>query len=240
MSVLIDFRGSIPYNKFMPIAENIVQLRNRIDAACLRCGRDPADINLIAVSKTFPASAIEEAIDAGITDIGENRVQEAKAKFAVIAKPAKWHLVGHLQTNKVKDAVKIFQIIHSLDSLHLAQEIQKRASAPIECLIEVNTSGEESKFGVLPDQAADLTKSILSFDKIQIVGLMTIGPGWAIEEQEASRPCFKTLAELKNELTQTLGLELPELSMGMTSDFEVAIEEGSTMIRIGTAIFGTR
>ncbi len=224
----------------MSITENLMQLRNQIAAACQRSGRDPSEIKLIAVSKTFPASAIEEAIDAGITDIGENRVQEAKEKFALITKPVKWHLVGHLQTNKVKDAVKIFSVIHGMDSLHLAQEIQKRAIAPIECLIEVNTSGEETKFGIEPEKAFDLAQNILILDKIKLVGLMTIGPGWAIEDPEASRSCFRMLREIKSDINQKLNVNLAELSMGMTSDFEVALEEGSTMIRVGTAVFGSR
>ncbi|OGC42135.1 YggS family pyridoxal phosphate enzyme [candidate division WOR-3 bacterium RBG_13_43_14] len=224
----------------MPITENLTQLRKRLNAACQRSGRDPAHIKLIAVSKTFSAAAIEEAIDAGITDIGENRVQEAKEKYALIKKPLRWHLVGHLQTNKVKDAIKIFNVIHGLDSLHLAQEIQKRALDPINCLIEINTSGEKTKFGVEPETALELAKSILNLDKIKLIGLMTIGPGWAIEDPEASRPCFKMLRAIKMDLAQVLGLELSELSMGMTSDFEIAIEESATMIRIGTAIFGSR
>ena len=224
----------------MSIAENLLHLRKQIASACQRAERDPAGIEIIAVSKTFPASAIEAAVSAGITDIGENRVQEAKEKISVIKKPVKWHLVGHLQTNKVKDAVRIFQVIHSLDSLRLAQEIQKRALMPIQCLIEINTSGESSKFGVQPEQAIDLAEGILDFDKIKLIGLMTIGPGWAIENAEASRPCFKILRDIRNDLVQKLGSELPALSMGMTSDFEVAIEEGATMIRVGTAIFGAR
>src|SRR4030042_3392522 len=136
----------------MPITENLTQLRKPLNAACQRSGRDPANIKLIAVSKTFSAAAIEKAIDAGITDIGENRVQEAKEKYALIKKPLRWHLVGHLQTNKVKDAIKIFNVIHGLDSLHLAREIQKRALDPINCLIEINTSGEKTKFGAEPEK----------------------------------------------------------------------------------------
>jgi uncharacterized pyridoxal phosphate-containing UPF0001 family protein len=206
-----------PYNVHMSIADNIAKVKQRIAAAAQRAHRDPADITIVAVSKTFSASAIVESIDAGVTDIGENRVQEAKEKYAIIKKPVRWHLVGHLQTNKVKDAVKIFDVIHSLDSLRLAREIQKRVSRPIE-----------------------LAKDIMSFDGIQLAGLMTIGPGWAIENAEASRPCFRMLSRIRNDLAQKLGIELPVLSMGMTSDFEVAIEEGSTMVRIGTAIFGQR
>jgi pyridoxal phosphate enzyme (YggS family) len=224
----------------MGIAGNIGHIRERIATAAQRANRDPADITVVAISKTFPASAIVESIDAGVTDIGENRVQEAKEKYAIIKKPVRWHLVGHLQTNKVKDAVKIFDVIHSLDSLHLAREIQKRVSRPIECLIEVNTSGETSKYGTEPDRAIELAKDIMSLDGLQLAGLMTIGPGWAIENAEASRPCFRMLNGIRNDLAQKLGIELPVLSMGMTSDFEVAIEEGSTMVRIGTAIFGQR
>jgi pyridoxal phosphate enzyme (YggS family) len=224
----------------MGIAENIANIRERIAAAACRVNRNAADITIVAVSKTMPAQYIEEAIENGVTVIGENRVQEAMQKYDLVKKKVIWHMVGHLQTNKVKDALKIFSLIHSLDSLRLAREIEKRASHPVDCLIEVNTSGEKSKYGVDPGETVEFYNSVSKFSNITVKGLMTIGPGWAIEDPEASRGCFRQLYQLKEQLEQNTQRTLPILSMGMTSDFEVAIEEGSTMIRIGTAIFGPR
>ncbi|MEO0142851.1 MAG: YggS family pyridoxal phosphate-dependent enzyme [candidate division WOR-3 bacterium] len=222
------------------ISDNILKLKERIKIAAERAGRDPEEISIVAVTKTVPPEKIEEAIKAGIKIIGENRVQEAKEKFAIIGNRVQWHLVGHLQTNKVRDALKIFSLIHSLDSFKLALEIEKRAERPVDCLIEVNTSKEPTKFGIQPGEVFDFYESIKNLKKIRVLGLMTIGPGWALQDPEASRPCFKTLHDLRDELSQAYDQEFPILSMGMTSDFEVAIEEGSNMIRVGTAIFGTR
>lgn len=224
----------------MNIAEHIAQVKGRIIAAAERVNRNPEDITVVAVSKTMPAERIEDALRCGIKVIGENRVQEAKQKHPLITLPAIWHLVGHLQTNKVKDALNIFSLIHSLDSAHLAREIDKRASEPVACLIEVNTSGEPSKFGISPDDVVVFYESLTPYKRIAIKGLMTIGPGWAIEDPEASRDCFRNLKNLRRKLEKHGRINLPILSMGMTSDFEVAIEEGSTMVRIGTAIFGPR
>lgn len=183
---------------------------------------------------------IEQALGYGIRILGENRVQEAKKKYEVIADRAVWHMVGHLQTNKVKDALRIFSVIHSLDSLHLANEIHKRAAKPVPCLIEVNTSQEPTKYGVAGDAVRQFYASVQRLDNLHIRGLMTIGPGWAVQDPEASRPCFRLLWKIREDLQREFDAELPVLSMGMTSDFEVAIEEGSTMVRIGTAIFGPR
>ncbi|HEX7319482.1 MAG TPA: YggS family pyridoxal phosphate-dependent enzyme [bacterium] len=224
----------------MAITDNLKQLKAKINKAAARSGRDPGEITLVAVTKTFPAETILQAVQAGIRIIGENRVQEAKEKFTCIGDQVEWHLVGHLQTNKVKDALKIFSMIHSIDSIHLAQEIEKRAEKPVRCLIEVNTSKEDTKFGIEPGKLFEFYESVKNFKKIDIQGLMTIGPGWAITDPEASRPCFKLLRELRDELSQANDTQLSVLSMGMTSDYEVAIEEGSTMIRVGTAIFGQR
>jgi len=224
----------------MAIQENILALKSRIADAVCRADRAPDEITLVAVSKTVESARILEAIDAGIKIIGENRVQEAKEKFPVVGDKAEWHLVGHLQTNKVKDALKIFSLIHSLDSIKLAEEIDKRAIKPVNCLIEVNTSKEETKFGIEPGQLFEFYESLVKCRNVSILGLMTIGPGWAITEPEVSRPCFKLLRDLRDELAQKHDAPFPVLSMGMTSDFEVAIEEGSTMIRVGTAIFGPR
>lgn len=224
----------------MPIKENVARLMMQIDRAATRADRDPDEITVVAVSKSFPVESIEEALACDIKIIGENRVQEASKKHAVIGEKADWHMVGHLQTNKVKEALKIFKMIHSLDSLHLAEEIDKRATDRIECLIEVNTSKEPTKFGIAPNEVFDLYEKLKGYKKIDIQGLMTIGPGWAIEDPEASRLCFRMLRDLRDEMSQEFDRPFPILSMGMTADFEVAIAEGSTMIRVGTAIFGKR
>lgn len=224
----------------MSIKDNVDKLRMHIDSAATRTERNPDEITIVAVSKEFPVERIEEAIACGIRIIGENRVQEASRKYSAIGAKVDWHMVGHLQTNKVKDALKIFNMIQSLDSLRLAEEIEKRAGKPIDCLIEVNTSKELTKFGISPNKVFDFYESIAKFKKIDVQGLMTIGPGWAIEDPEASRPCFRMLRDLRDELSQEFDRPFPILSMGMTADFEVAIAEGSTMIRVGTAIFGPR
>ena len=224
----------------MSIKENIEIIKQKIERVCLKAGRRADEITIVAVTKTVAPEMINEAISAGIEIIGENRVQEAKEKFAIIGNKVVWHMVGHLQTNKVKDTLKIFSLIHSLDSVKLAQEIDRRTEKPIDCLIEVNTSKEASKFGIGADKLFNFFESLREFKKINIMGLMTIGPGWATADPEASRPCFKLLYDLRDELAQAFDVALPILSMGMTSDFEVAIEEGSSMIRIGSAIFGAR
>lgn len=226
-----------------PIAENIRSLEERIRAACDRAGRTRQEITLVAVSKSRTPEEITEAIQAGITDIGENRVQEAAEKKTLVTLPATWHLVGHLQTNKVKKALELFSVLQSIDSPHLATEVQKRCeqvSSGVNVLIEVNTSGELTKFGVPPGRLPDLVAAVLQLDRLNLVGLMTIGPGWAIEDPEASRPCFGLLRKLAEDVRQRFSIPLPHLSMGMSSDFEQGIEEGATIIRIGTAIFGPR
>lgn len=224
----------------MSVAENLTELRKRIHAAALRSDRNPHDVQIVAVTKTFPAEVIEDAISVGITVIGENRVQEAKQKYAVIGNKVEWHMVGHLQTNKVKDALKIFSLIHSLDSLKLAQELNHRANNKVHCLIEVNTSKESTKFGISPHELPDFYETVSQLPRLVIAGLMTIGPGWAIEDPEASRQCFRQLSDLKRKLQEDFSHDLPILSMGMTSDYEVAIEEGATHVRIGSALFGPR
>ena len=224
----------------MDIRENINKLKERIEKAASRVNRNPDEITIVAVTKTVPPDVILQAIDCGIKIIGENRVQEAKEKFDIIGNRVQWHMVGHLQTNKVKDALKIFTLIHSLDSIKLAEEIEKRATNTVDCLIEVNTSGEPTKFGIKPEDLFRFYEDLKKFKKIRILGLMTIGPGWAVTEPEASRSSFRLLHDLRDELAQAFDQEFPILSMGMTSDFEIAIEEGSNMIRIGTAIFGPR
>jgi len=195
------------------------------------------------VTKTHTAAEVDEAIRAGITQVGENRVQEAIAKKPQVTLPATWHLVGSLQTNKVKRALELFDVIQSVDSLHLAQEIQLRCEQMdkrVSALIEVNTSGESSKHGVQPDAVPGLVAEVLKLDRLPLAGLMTIGPGLAIEDPQVSRPCFRVLKTLVEDCRQRFGIPLPHLSMGMSSDFEVGIEEGATIVRIGTAIFGPR
>ena len=224
----------------MSISENINNIKNRIIAAANRADKDPASIQIVAVTKTVSIARIEQAISSGITLIGENRVQEAKEKYRLIGDKVTWHMVGHLQTNKVKDALKIFTLIHSLDSIKLAKEIERKSTTKIGCLIEVNTSQEETKYGIEPDEAIAFYKELGNFKNIEIKGLMTIGPGWATEDKEVSRPCFRLLAALRHDIEKLCGCSLPILSMGMTSDYEIAIEEGANMIRVGTAIFGPR
>ena len=224
----------------MVLEKNLKRVKARISDACQKVDRSPDDVRLIAVTKEFSSEVINEAISLGVAEIGENRVQEAAHKFDQVRKGAIWHMVGHLQRNKVKKALEIFDMIQSIDSLRLAEEISKRANREIEVLVEVNTSGEETKFGIDPTGFPDIVKKIVQLPNLKLMGLMTIGPGWAISDPEASRPCFRLLGDLKKKIEDEFGIDLPILSMGMSSDFEVAIEEGSTMIRVGSAIFGPR
>ncbi len=225
------------------IRENLLQIQDRIAVAAERSGRDPHSIGLVAVSKTKPVSLILEAIDAGITDIGENRVQEAKSKYDQVGRPVKWHLVGHLQTNKVKQTLQIFDLIHSVDSLRLLAEIDRRSTQlnrQTEVLIQVNTSTEPSKYGIEPNQTLDFIESALTYAHVRIKGLMTIGA--FLPNPEAVRPMFVLLRRLKEKILaqQLPDVDMEYLSMGMTNDFEVAIEEGANLVRIGTAIFEKR
>jgi len=181
---------------------------------------------------------MEEALAAGATVFGENRVQDALKKYEIIGDKVKWNLIGHLQTNKAKDAVKMFSLIHSVDSLHLAEEIDKQAAKinkTQDILIQVSTSGEESKFGIRPEEVDDLLKKLLAYRHISIKGFMTIAP--EVDDPEAVRPYFRALRELRDRVNQSFNTQYRVLSMGMTNDFEIAIEEGSTMVRVGRAIF---
>ena len=225
------------------IRENFLQVQNQIRVAAEHAGREAHSIQVIAVSKTKPVSVILEAIDAGITDIGENRVQEAKGKYDLVDGPVKWHLVGHLQRNKVKQALPIFDLIHSVDSLRLLAEIDRRSAQlnrRTEVLIQVNTSGEPSKFGLEPDAVFGFMENALDYAHIQIKGLMTIGA--FLPDPEEVRPSFVLLRTLQEKIReqQFPNVEMEYLSMGMTNDFEVAVEEGANLVRIGTAIFGKR
>jgi len=217
------------------IGANIDQVRERIARACQRVGRSPEEITLIAVTKTVESSAIATAFELGIRHFGENRVQEAVAKIGQLSglKPRPtWHMVGHLQTNKAKVAVEIFDIIHSVDSIRLAEVISRRAERTIPILLEVNVSGEASKSGFSLADVEPALEAIVRLPQLEIRGLMTIAP--MVADAEQVRPVFRQLSSLRD----SLGLK--QLSMGMTDDFEVAIEEGATLVRIGRAIFGER
>lgn len=223
------------------IARNIDRVREGIARAAARSGRDPAGITLIAVTKNVPAEQINVAIKAGVKNIGENRVQEAVAKFDAVTAPVKWHFIGHLQRNKVKQVLGRFDLIHSLDRLSLAREIQKRAAALgilVPCLVEVNVGGEESKFGIKPDDLSSFLREVAGFPNIKICGLMTIAP--FSPNPEAARPVFRRLLELYDRGGYPPGVTMEYLSMGMSGDYVVAVEEGANMVRIGTAIFGPR
>ncbi len=225
----------------MDVATRLDNLRERIATACQRVGRDPASVTLLAVSKGQPPAAIQSAAGAGLTLFGENRVQEAKAKIGQCPGRLHWHLIGHLQTNKARDAVHFFDLIQSLDSLHVAQELEKwaaRAAKTLPVLLEVNVAGEASKHGYAPADLLTALPAINALPHLAIHGLMTLAP-WS-PDPERARPVFRRLRALKDESEAILGAPLPHLSMGMSGDFETAIEEGATLIRIGTALFGER
>jgi len=225
----------------MSLADNLAVVQQRIAAAGARGGRDPGSITLLAVTKSQPPEMVRAAADCGQILFGENKVQEAKAKIPLCPSRLRWHFIGHLQSNKCRDAVEWFEMIQSVDSLPLAQEISKRAgqaAKTMPILLEVNVAGEASKFGYQPEQLLAELKEINALPRIEIHGLMTVPP-WS-EEPEKTQPYFRRLRELKLECEQMLGAPLPHLSMGMSGDFEVAIEEGATIVRIGTALFGPR
>ena len=231
------------------LAARLAGVRARIGAAAQKCGRSPEAVTLIAISKTHPASAIKQLLELGTADVGENRVQEASEKVAEIGLgKARWHLVGHLQANKARRAVGIFNVIHSLDSVELARRLDRicmeegRESLPV--LIQVDLGHEETKSGIDESELTHLVESLGPLARVKLVGLMTLPPFF--DDPEQSRPFFRRLRELRDELTRRGAFGdafkngAGELSMGMTHDFEVAIEEGATMVRIGTAIFGAR
>jgi len=223
------------------LASNFKRVRERIEAACARTKRDPKEVELIAVSKSHPPELIEDAVGLGQLVFGESKVQEAKAKIPLCPGRARWHMIGHLQSNKARDAVALFEMIQSVHSLALAQELQKWAekqAKPISVLLEVNIAGESSKFGLNPGKLLQELSTLNAFPKLELRGLMTIAP-WT-REPEKVRAVFQQLRELKKRCEDQLGAALPHLSMGMSGDFEVAIEEGATLVRIGTALFGPR
>ncbi len=225
------------------IASNLNNVRQRIAAAAMKCRRDPDSIKLLAVTKTVSAARVGEAIAAGITSFGENYVQEAREKIARINDPVEWHMIGYLQANKVKYAVNLFDYIHSIDRLDLAKEIDKRAGLAkriMNILIEINISGEQTKSGIPAAHAIDLMKDISLLENISVQGLMTMAP--YSDNPEHSRPYFSELKNFQKKIIREgiTGIQMNELSMGMTDDFEIAIEEGATIVRIGRAIFGER
>ena len=225
----------------MSLADNLTLIQQRIRAACDRAGRSVDSVTLLAVSKTHPADTIKAATDLGLSLFGENKVQEAKAKIPNSPGKARWHFIGHLQSNKCRDAVELFSMIQCVDSLAIAQEINKRAdqaAKTMPVLLEINVAGEASKFGYKPEQMLAELKELNALSRLEVHGLMAIPPFSPVPEK--SRPYFKALRELKRRAEDVIGAPLPVLSMGMSDDFEVAIEEGSTMIRVGTALFGAR
>lgn len=228
------------------IKRNIENLWERIEQVCNKVGRKKEEIEIVAISKGVDIERIKEAIKCGLNKIGENRVQEAIQKIPLIDnefKNIEWHFVGHLQTNKVKKAIKYFSCIQSLDRIELAEELEKvciKENKIISVFIQVNTSFEKTKFGISPEDLEKLVEYVLNQSHLKLIGLMTLGPISAIEDKENSRKSFRLLYELREKIKEKFKISLPYLSMGMSSDFEVAIEEGANIIRIGTLIFGPR
>ena len=227
----------------MDLKKRLENVKDRISKAALKCSRDPEDIHLVAVSKTIPANRVREAIEAGVTILGESYVQEARNKFNVLGTyPVSWHFIGHLQSNKAKYAVRLFDLIHSVDTLKLAGELNKQANKVNkiqDVLIQINISEEPSKSGSDIENSANLIKDIVLLENLSVKGFMAMPPFF--NNPEKARPYFIALRNLRDQIQKTFpDVILNELSMGMTGDFEVAIEEGATLVRIGTAIFGER
>lgn len=237
------------------IAENSLQVQQNIAAACLRANRNPAAVTLIAVSKTHPAQAVLEAIAAGVQHFGENRVEEAESKIPAVHEqspvPVTWHMIGHIQSRKAKEVLPLFDRIHSVDSLKLAGKLSGlsvEAGRKLDILLEVNVSGEESKYGFQASGWADHAavraelwqeiNQVVALPGVKVRGLMTMAP--IVENAEAVRPVFASLARLRTALVESLSIDLPDLSMGMTDDYPIAVEEGATLVRVGRAIFGER
>jgi pyridoxal phosphate enzyme (YggS family) len=230
---------------FQTLGERFANVRERIEDAARRCGRPTDEITLVAISKTHPAETLKAALDLGITDLGENRVQEAEAKIVELGREAaRWHLVGHLQSNKTRRAVQLFDVIHSLDSPGLAQRLERlcleEGRAGLPALIQINFGGEESKTGIDPKDLPKLLEAMAACQRLRLTGLMTLPPYF--EDPDCARPFFKALRDLRDQMKVEgrFGEGPGELSMGMSHDFEIAIEEGATILRIGTAIFGER
>jgi len=223
------------------IAANLAQVQQRIATACERANRSLDEVQIIAVGKKFTANVIRDAADCGLTLFGENRVQEAKAKIPDCPGHLRWHFIGNLQKNKCRDAVALFEMLHAVDSLPLAAELNKRceqAAKVMPVLLEVNVSGEGSKHGFTAETAVAAMEAFRDFPQIELHGLMTMAP--FTREPESARPYFQKLRAIKTDCENKLGAPLPQLSMGMSGDYEIAIEEGATMVRLGTVLFGPR
>ncbi len=223
------------------IAVNLERVREQIAQAARKSGRLPNEIELVAVSKAHPAEKVQAAVDAGQTLFGENRVQEARAKIPLLSSRLRWHFIGHLQKNKIRHALPLFELFHGIDSLALAQDLQRIAEEDgmrPRVLLEVNVAGEASKHGFSPERLREELDALLSLGRLTLEGLMTIPP--LTPEADASRRYFVILRELRDRMETDFKVKLPHLSMGMSGDFAVAIEEGATLVRVGTAIFGAR
>ena len=221
------------------IPQRLERVRDEIRDAATRAGRNPSDVRLIAVSKGFPPEAIATALEAGQTEFGENRVQELQSKVDLVPEGIRWHFVGRLQRNKVAKLVRMAEVIHSIDSLQLAEEVSSRAERLVEVLVEVNVAGEERKGGVAPGELPDLVEAIAGLPRLQVTGLMTMAP--RVADEEEVRPVFRKLADLRRQVAERYSYpRIHHLSMGMSQDYRVAVEEGSTMVRVGEAIFGPR
>jgi pyridoxal phosphate enzyme (YggS family) len=225
------------------LKENLIKVKEHIAEACRRAGRNPEEVTLVAVSKTKPLSDIEELIGAGQMDYGENYVQELCQKYDQVSRPVRWHMIGHLQTNKVRNIIDKTVLIHSVDSVHLASRIEKEAARKdikVDILLQVNVAGEETKFGLSDEQVTAMVDEVRHFPHIHICGLMTSAP--YVEDPEENRCYFQKLHQLFVDIGRKNidNVDMNVLSMGMTSDYEVAIEEGATMVRVGTGIFGAR
>src|SRR5436309_11969 len=225
----------------MGITENLERVRERIMQAAVKAGRSTSDIELVAITKTHPAEKVREALGTGQTLFGESRVQEARAKIPELPSNLRWHFVGHLQKNKIRHALPLFELFHGVDSLALAQEMNRIAADEgmhPRVLLEVNVAGEGSKFGFSPDKLRGQMEELLALQRLSILGMMTIPP--LADKAEASRKYFVQLRELRERLQTEFHVDFPQLSMGMTQDFPIAVEEGATLVRVGTAIFGER
>jgi PLP dependent protein len=242
---LLDFElaGEAPALQFRmsSIAENLDRVREQIASAAAKSGRSADDVELVAITKTHPADKVRQAIDAGQTLFGESRVQEARVKIPELSSNIRWHFVGHLQKNKVRQALPLFEMIHSVDSLALAQDINRIAEEEglyPRVLLELNVAGEGSKFGFAPDHLREQMEALLALPRLSIEGLMCIPP--VAVESEDSRRFFVQVRKLRDSLEKEFSMKLPQLSMGMTQDFQIGIQEGATLVRVGTAIFGER
>ncbi len=221
--------------------ERLEEWRERLEEACASAGREPGSVRLMGACKKVPPERLREFVEAGLTLLGENRVQEARVKVPVLSGGVEWHFIGGLQRNKVKEAVRLFDCIHSIDGVELGEEVSKRAveaGRVVRVMVEVNVAGEASKHGVPPDVVEPLALALNGMPSLEVVGLMSVPP--AVEDPEKARPYFARLRECKKVVESNTGLVLPELSMGMTHDFRQAVAEGATIVRIGTGLFGAR